>query len=70
MLNLSLATPIDSNGKNRRELARCVEHAIADALSSPRSPQDTWNTFRSSKRIAVRVPPHRQPVSKRDEIVP
>lgn len=34
-VELIFGTPIDSNGKNRRELARWVEHAIADALFLP-----------------------------------
>ena len=34
-VELMVGAPIDSNGKNRRELARCVEHAIADALLLP-----------------------------------
>jgi 1-acyl-sn-glycerol-3-phosphate acyltransferase len=34
-VELIFGTPIDSNGKNRRELARWVEHAIANALLLP-----------------------------------
>ena len=34
-VELIFGTPIDSNGKNRRELARWVEHAIANALFLP-----------------------------------
>ncbi|SDA27676.1 lyso-ornithine lipid acyltransferase [Nitrosospira sp. Nsp18] len=34
-LELIFADPINSSGKNRRELARGAEHAIADALSLP-----------------------------------
>jgi 1-acyl-sn-glycerol-3-phosphate acyltransferase len=34
-VELIFGPPIDSNGKNRRELARCVEHAIANALFLP-----------------------------------
>lgn len=34
-VELIFAAPIESVGKNRRELARSAEHAIADALSLP-----------------------------------
>lgn len=34
-VELIFADPIDCSGKNRRELARSAEHAIADALSLP-----------------------------------
>lgn len=34
-VELIFGTPIDSNGKNRRELARWVEHAIANDLFLP-----------------------------------
>ena len=34
-VELIFASPIDSSGKNRRELARAAEHAIASALSLP-----------------------------------
>lgn len=34
-VELIFTKPIDSSGKNRRELARDAEHAIADALSLP-----------------------------------